>query len=98
MLFDLPAVGLHEEREERRADDQRAVRAVANLVAAMPMSAVAWCHLNAEGDLLTKPDPRRGASVAARTSDDAKEEKFTGVLGEQDRRACHQARDRRVAA
>jgi hypothetical protein len=52
-LFDVPAAGLHEEREElRRTLVERCERA-AELLADAP-AAVAWCQLNAEGDLLTK--------------------------------------------
>lgn len=52
-LFDVPATGLHEEREElRRTVTERCEQAAALLTDAE--HAVAWCHLNAEGDLLTK--------------------------------------------
>ena len=70
MLFNVPAMGLREEREERtRTLDQRC-GFVADLVD-HDRSAVAWCHSNAEGDLLketiadaeqikgTTPDERR---------------------------------------
>lgn len=51
-LFDVPASGLHEERaENRRTITERCERAAALLEDAAP--GVAWCHLNAEGDLLT---------------------------------------------
>lgn len=52
-LFDVPANGLHEERAEmRRTIAERCERAAALLEDASP--GVAWCHLNAEGDLLTR--------------------------------------------
>ena len=52
-LFDMPAHGLREEREElRRTLPERCERAAAALVDAK--HAVAWCHLNDEGKLLTK--------------------------------------------
>lgn len=52
-LFDIEASGLREEREElRRTLVERCERA-AELVTESP-SAVAWCQLNAEGDLLTR--------------------------------------------
>ncbi len=52
-LFDVVAAGLREEREElRRTLTERCERA-AELLADAPR-AVAWCQLNAEGDLLTK--------------------------------------------
>jgi len=52
-LFDLPALGLREEREEsRRTIDERCEQA-AELIRDAD-SAVAWCQLNAEGNLLTR--------------------------------------------
>jgi hypothetical protein len=52
-LFDMPAIGLNEEREEqRRTIEERCETAAALIVDAD--SAVAWCQLNSEGDLLTK--------------------------------------------
>lgn len=52
-LFDLPAVGLREEREEtRRTLTERCEAAAALLNHGQP--GVAWCHLNDESALLTK--------------------------------------------
>lgn len=52
-LFDMPASGLDEEREEqRRTITERCEQAAAALEDAE--SAVAWCQLNDEGNLLTK--------------------------------------------
>jgi hypothetical protein len=52
-LFDLPAIGIREEREEsRRTIDERCELA-ADLIKDAP-SAVAWCQLNREGDLLER--------------------------------------------
>jgi hypothetical protein len=52
-LFDLPAIGLREERDEARRTIEERCEMVAELLKdANP--AVAWCQLNAEGDLLTK--------------------------------------------
>jgi hypothetical protein len=51
-LFDLPALGIREEREEQR----RTVAERCELAGALlseESCAVAWCQLNAEGDLLT---------------------------------------------
>lgn len=73
-LFDSPAVGLHEEREEtRRTINERCERAAAALEDASP--GVAWCHLNDEGDLLTKLIPG-AVQLAGSESPDAKEEKL----------------------
>jgi hypothetical protein len=52
-LFDMPAVGLREEREEARRTIQERTETTAALLVDAD-SAVAWCQLNAEGDLLTK--------------------------------------------
>lgn len=52
-LFEVPVAGLREEREElRRTLTERCERAAEVLEDAE--SAVAWCHLNDEGKLLTK--------------------------------------------
>ena len=53
ILFDLPAQGLQEERaEQRRTIAERCEMSAEILADANP--GVAWCQLNAEGDLLTK--------------------------------------------
>ena len=51
MLFAAPAVGLQEQREERRRTIRERCERVAELVAARDCS-VSWCQLNDEGDLL----------------------------------------------
>lgn len=71
-LFDMPAVGLHEEREEaRRTITERCARAAALIEDAD--SAVAWCNLNAEGDALTKMIDG-AVQVKGGDSEDVKEE------------------------
>lgn len=73
-LFELPAQGLQEEREElRRTLTERCETAAAAIADAD--SAVAWCHLNAEGDLLTKLIPG-AVQVTGSEDPDAKEEKL----------------------
>src|SRR3990167_174560 len=52
-LFDLPANGIREEREESRRTIDERCELVAALLSDAPV-AVAWCQLNAEGDLLTR--------------------------------------------
>ena len=52
-LFDLPAIGMVEEREETRRTITQRCELAAQLLADAP-TAVAWCHLNEEGKLLTK--------------------------------------------
>lgn len=74
-LFDVPAAGLREEREElRRSLGERCEKAAAVLEDAD--RGVAWCHLNAEGDLLERLIPG-AVQVSGADSDDAKEEKLT---------------------
>lgn len=74
LLFPVPAVGLTEEREERRRTLTERCEAVASLVDTK-RAAVAWCHLNDEADLVERLVP--GAiQVSGRDSDEEKEEKF----------------------
>lgn len=75
MLFSLPAVGLKEQREERRRTIAERCRKVAELVADTGRPALVWCHLNDEGDRLADiiPDAQQ---VSGKDSDEAKEEKF----------------------
>ena len=75
MLFSLPAVGLKEQREERRRTIQERCESAAALVADTGKSALMWCHLNDEGDLLSDlvKDSRQ---VSGADSNEEKEEKF----------------------
>lgn len=75
MLFPMPAVGLHEQREERRRTVSERCDAVAALVADTGRQALVWCHLNDEGDLLAKTI-NDCQQVSGKDSDEAKEEKF----------------------
>jgi hypothetical protein len=73
MLLSLPAVGLQEQREERRRTLVERCEMAASLVADTGQPAVMWCHLNTEGDLLERLVP--GAiQVSGSDSDEAKEE------------------------
>lgn len=74
-LFDMPAVGLREEREEnRRTMVERCEAAAAALEDAD--HAAAWCHLNDESAMLAKLIDG-AVEVTGADSDDAKEEKLT---------------------
>lgn len=75
MLFELPAIGWQEIREERRRTIDERCEAVASMVNGTGQSAVVWCNLNQEGDLLEKliPDAQQ---VSGDDNDDQKEEKF----------------------
>lgn len=73
-LFDMPATGLHEEREElRRTLVERCERAAEVLSDAD--TAVAWCQLNDEGNLLAKLIPG-AVEVSGSDAPEAKEEKL----------------------
>lgn len=74
MLFTLPAVGLKEERDERRRTLTERCELVAQLVN-HDRPAVVWCHMNAEGDRLEDVIP--GAiQVKGADSDEEKEEAY----------------------
>jgi hypothetical protein len=74
MLFSLPAVGMREQREERRRTMTERCEKLAALVDTK-QPALVWCHLNDEGDLLEQLIPE-AVQVSGADSDDAKEEKF----------------------
>jgi hypothetical protein len=75
-LFDVPAVGLREEREEnRRTMQERCEQAAAALEDAD--SGVAWCHLNDESRLLAALIPG-AVEVSGADSPESKEEKLRG--------------------
>lgn len=75
MLFNLPAVGLKEQREERRRSIRERCEKVAALVNDTGEPALVWCHLNDEGDLLDELIPD-ALQVSGQDSDEAKEEAF----------------------
>ena len=79
MLFALPAIGLAEERQERRATLSQRCEMAASLVNGLGKPAIMWCHLNDEGDLLEKLVPD-SIQVSGRDSDDEKEEKFLAFV------------------
>jgi hypothetical protein len=82
-LFSVPAVGLKEQREERRRTISERCDLVSNLVA-HDRPAIAWCHLNNEGDLLEHIIPD-AVQVSGRDSDDEKEAKLTAFSQGQER-------------
>ena len=77
-LFELPAIELYEERQERKRTLTERTDYVANLVN-HDQSAVVWCHLNDEADRLEKiiPDAQQ---IAGRTPDDKKIELYDAFL------------------
>jgi hypothetical protein len=75
MLFDMPARGLREEREEnRRTLTERCEKAAELLEDAAP--GVAWCHLNSESELLAKIIPG-AVEISGAADPDEKEEKLS---------------------
>lgn len=76
MLFAMPAVGLKEQRDERRRTVQERCEKAASLVNHTGQPALVWCHLNEEGDLLEKLIPD-AVQVSGKNSDEAKEERLT---------------------
>lgn len=77
MLFAMPAVGLKEQRDERRRTIQERCEKVASLVNHTGQPALVWCHLNEEGDMLEKLIPD-AVQVSGSDSDEAKEERLIG--------------------
>ncbi len=75
-LFDLPANGLREQRDERRRTIQERCEKVAELVRDHDYSLV-WCDLNPEGDMLERLLPSC-EQVSGNDPDEAKEEKLIG--------------------
>ena len=76
MLFAMPAVGLKEQREERRRSVEERCQKVADLVNNTGQPALVWCHLNDEGDMLEELIPD-AVQVSGSDSDEAKEERLT---------------------
>ncbi len=74
-LFDTPAENRLEELEEQRRTLPERCQKVAELVSDTGKPALIWCHLNPEGDLLTKLIPG-AVQVAGSDSDERKEEAF----------------------
>lgn len=73
-LFAMPTTNLAEEREERRLTIRQRCEKAAELIDSHP-SAVAWCHLNAEADLLAEL-LKDGEQVSGADCDERKEEIF----------------------
>ena len=75
MLFALPAVGIDEQREERRRTIEERCEKVASLVNPTGEPALVWCHMNEEGNLLQRLI-QDAIQVSGSDADDAKEEKL----------------------
>lgn len=78
MLFNLPAVGLKEQRAERRRTLGQRCEKVAELLSNSEPG-IAWCHLNDEGDEITKMVDG-AVQVSGADSDEEKEENFLAFM------------------
>jgi hypothetical protein len=74
-LFDMPAIGLDEQRKERRRTIHERCEQAAAMIANTGKPAVAWCHLNDEGHMIEKLIPD-AVEVHGNHSDEFKEEAF----------------------
>jgi len=74
-LFVLPAHGLKEQRDERKATIIERCEKAAEITNGHDDYAVVWCNLNDEGDLLEKLIPG-SVQVSGKDSDNSKEEKL----------------------
>ena len=74
-LFPIPAIGLKEQREERRLTLDKRCESVAEIVNGKEDQSLVWCHLNDEGDLLENLIPD-AVQVSGSDTDTKKEEAF----------------------
>jgi len=73
MLIDLPAITLQEQREERGRTLNERCEMAASLICAHKSPAVAWSHLNPEGNLLRRLIPG-AVEICGADSEEEKEE------------------------
>ena len=78
-LFDIPAVGLAEQRADLRRTIGERCGMAAQLVNAHDRPAVVWCNLNDEGKRLAR-EINGAAEVAGADSEERKEEVFKGFI------------------
>jgi hypothetical protein len=74
-LIDMPAVGLREQRDERRRSLTERCDLAAQIADSDPSPCVSWCELNPEGDLLEKLIPD-AIQISGKDSDEAHDEKI----------------------
>lgn len=78
-LFDMPAVGLDEQRKDLRHTLVERCEQAAELINEHSRPAIAWCNLNDEGKQLTKLI-RGAVEVSGSDSEERKEEVFNGFI------------------
>ena len=78
-LLDVPAVGLDDQREDLKNTLKERCGLAADIINGHDQPAVAWCNLNAEGDLLRKliPDAEQ---VSGSDKEERKEEVFKNFI------------------
>ena len=79
MLFDIPAIGLDEQRQDLRNTIEERCEMAAELVNSHDRSAVAWCNLDEEGARLEKKI-RGAVEVSGSDAEERKEEVFTAFV------------------
>jgi superfamily II DNA or RNA helicase len=79
MLFDIPAVGLVEQRADLRNTINERCDMAAQLINNHNRPAVAWCNLNEEGKRLTR-QIRGAVEVSGADPEERKEEVFTAFI------------------
>lgn len=79
MLFDLPAAGFFEVKQERKRTLRERCEQAAALVNDTGEPAIVWCHLNDEGDLMEQLIPD-AVQVAGKDADLDKEAKFEAFV------------------
>lgn len=76
-LFDVPASGLQEQRDERKRSKKDRCEMAASLINETGKPAVCWGYLNAECDMLKRMIPD-AVQVSGKDTDEAKEAAFEG--------------------
>lgn len=79
LLFDIPAVGLDEQRADLRNTIEERCDMAADLINAHNRPAVAWCNLNEEGKRLAR-QIKGAVEVSGSDPEDRKEEVFRGFV------------------
>lgn len=78
-LFHLPAIGLQEQRTERKNTVVERCEKAAELIVNRNDFSVAWCHTNQEGGLLEQLIPD-SVQISGKDSDESKERKFNAFV------------------
>ena len=78
-LFDIPAVGLSEQRNDLMRTTKERCEMAADLVNSHSLPAVSWCNLNKEGDMLKRLIPD-SVQVSGSDTDDHKEGAFNDFV------------------